>query len=98
MNLYGNKTNQSRFVAVAFAILCASFAAACGERPADNSKNDPSRIRIGLSMDTLKEERWQRDRDQFVERAKELGAEVLVQSADGNDNVQTHQAESLLTQ
>ena len=49
-------------------------------------------------MDTLKEERWQRDRDLFVERAKELGAEVLVQSADSDDNVQTQQSENLLTQ
>src|SRR5437773_3361852 len=36
---------------------------------------------IGLSMDTLKEERWQGDRDLFVTRATELGADVLVQSA-----------------
>lgn len=31
---------------------------------------------IGLSMDTLKEERWQGDRDLFGARANELGAEV----------------------
>lgn len=55
-------------------------------------------IKIGLSMDTLKEERWQRDRDLFVERAKELGAEVLVQSANGNDTLQNAQAENLITQ
>lgn len=55
-------------------------------------------VRIGFSMDTLKEERWQRDRDYFVARAKELGAEVLVQAANGDDAVQTQQAENLLTQ
>jgi D-xylose transport system substrate-binding protein len=49
-------------------------------------------------MDTLKEERWQRDRDLFVARAKELGAEVLVQSANGDDRVQVQQADNLLTQ
>src|SRR5262249_16547942 len=37
-------------------------------------------IRIGFSMDSLQLERWQRDRDLFTARAKELGAEVLVQS------------------
>ena len=36
--------------------------------------------RIGLSLGTLQEERWQRDRGRFVARAAELGAEVLVQS------------------
>src|SRR3982751_2428061 len=56
------------------------------------------KVRIGLSMDTLKEERWQRDRDLFVERAKELGAEVLVQSANGDDKAQVQQSENLLTQ
>lgn len=55
-------------------------------------------IKIGFSMDTLKEERWQKDRDMFVKRAKELGAEVLVQAANGNDNLQLSQSENLLTQ
>lgn len=65
---------------------------------AGGGKSGSGRIRIGLSMDTLKEERWQRDRDLFVARAKELGADVMVQAADGNDKVQVQQAESLLTQ
>lgn len=59
---------------------------------------DAKRVRIGFSMDTLKEERWQRDRDMFVQRAKELGAEVLVQAANGNAAMQVSQAENLLTQ
>ena len=56
------------------------------------------KLKIGLSMDTLKEERWQRDRDLFVAKAKELGAEVAVQAANGNDALQISQAENLLTQ
>lgn len=59
---------------------------------------ETKKIKIGLSMDTLKEERWQRDRDLFVQRAKELGAEVLVQASNGNDTLQNSQAENLLTQ
>ena len=31
-------------------------------------------VLIGLSLDTLKEARWQADRDLFVAKAKELGA------------------------
>ncbi len=49
-------------------------------------------------MDTLKEERWHRDRDLLVQRAGELGAEVLVQAANGNDALQNSQAENMLTQ
>src|ERR1044071_7451417 len=93
------------FVAAAFAAL--SFACTTPQPPANaGNANAPATradkktgaVRIGLSMDTLKEERWQRDRDLFVARAKELGAEVLVQSANGDDRVQTQQADNLLTQ
>jgi len=55
-------------------------------------------ITIGLSMDTLKEERWQRDRDLFTAKAESLGARVLVQAANGDDALQNSQAENLLTQ
>ena len=56
------------------------------------------RIKIGLSLDTLKEERWQRDRDLFLKAAEKLGAEVLVQAANSDDSLQNAQAENLLTQ
>lgn len=56
------------------------------------------KIRIGLSMDTLKEERWQKDRDMFVDYCKKLGAEVLVQSANSDDGLQVSQCENLLSQ
>ncbi len=62
------------------------------------AKNGGNGIKIGLSLDTLKEERWQHDRDLFVARAKELGVEVLVQAANSNDALQNSQAENLLTQ
>src|SRR5262245_42612957 len=98
--MFKNRVEFMRFVALAMVIMVLLLAA-CVEAPPDksnNSKPNSGRVKIGLSMDTLKEERWQRDRDLFVERAKELGAEVLVQSADGDDNVQTQQSENLLTQ
>lgn len=56
------------------------------------------RPRIGLSLDTLKEERWQHDRDIFLARANELDADVIVQSANSDDTRQLHDVESLITQ
>jgi len=53
--------------------------------------------RIGLSLDTLKEGRWQADRDAFVARAKALGAEVLVQAANSDDAKQIADVKALLT-
>ena len=49
-------------------------------------------------MDTLKEERWQRDKDLVEKRAKEIGAELNVQVANGSDSEQIKQAENMLTQ
>jgi D-xylose transport system substrate-binding protein len=63
-----------------------------------SSRGGDQKPKIGLLMDTLKEERWQKDRDYFVERAAELGAEVLVQSANSDDIRQNAQAENMITQ
>ena len=51
------------------------------------------KIKIGLSMDSLRVERWQKDRDIFTAEAEKLGAEVIVQSADGDERRQNEQAE-----
>jgi D-xylose transport system substrate-binding protein len=54
-------------------------------------------VRIGFSMDTLKEERWQRDKALVEQRCKEVGAQCEVLVADGSDATQINQAESFLT-
>jgi D-xylose transport system substrate-binding protein len=54
-------------------------------------------LRIGLLLESVKEERWQHDSEMFKKRVKELGGEVLVQVANGNDQLQNEQAENLLT-
>lgn len=72
----------------------------CSQKAGDGgaSPGAAKPILIGFSMDTLKEERWQRDRDLFVKRAEERGAKVLVQAANSDDALQNAQAENLLTQ
>ncbi len=54
-------------------------------------------IVIGLSLDTLKEARWQADREMFVRRAGELGAKVRVLAANSDDTVQIGDVEKLIT-
>lgn len=58
----------------------------------------PKKVVIGLSLDTVREERWQRDRDEFVRHAESLGAEVRVQVANNDHTRQVAQCENLLTQ
>lgn len=64
----------------------------------ERGKRGGGKPRIGLSLDTLKEERWQRDRDTFVARAEQLGAEVIVLSANSDDVQQIKDCNSLLSQ
>ena len=51
------------------------------------------KIQIGMSFDSFVIERWQRDRDVFVSMAKELGAEVNIQNANGDVEEQIRQIE-----
>lgn len=57
----------------------------------------PEKPVIGLSLDTLKEERWQRDRDNFISEVESLGGSVIVQSANSDDTRQVRDIESLIT-
>jgi D-xylose transport system substrate-binding protein len=68
-----------------------------GRGSATGSAKSGGKPVIGLSMDTLKEERWIADRDLFTEQARSLGAEVQVLSANSDDTRQLRDVESLIT-
>jgi D-xylose transport system substrate-binding protein len=86
---------------IAFALALMLITAACVSAPTDRNANAGAArsgpVRIGFSMDTLKEERWQRDKELVEARARELGCEIDVQVANGDDAVQTKQCDNLLT-
>ena len=54
------------------------------------------KLSIGMCFDSFVIERWQRDRDIFVQTAKELGAEVNVQNANGDVEKQREQIDYLV--
>ncbi|MDF2594803.1 MAG: periplasmic binding protein/LacI transcriptional regulator [Clostridia bacterium] len=60
----------------------------------EETKN--TKIRIGLSVDSFLLERWQREKDIFISKAQELGAEVNVQDANGDIDQQIAQIEYLI--
>ena len=71
-------------------IIC-SFAS-CGNTEAQiQPEEDGGTIEIGFTFDSFIIERWERDRDVFVARAHELGAEVNVQNANGDVEAQISQ-------
>ncbi len=65
-------------------LLSALTACISGEESKNtNDAGENTGVSIGLSIDSLVIERWQRERDLFVSKASELGAEVNVQNANG---------------
>jgi D-xylose transport system substrate-binding protein len=86
----------------AFLLVIALTISGCVSAPKDQGTGGgPSKatgtVRIGFLMDTLKEERWQRDKDLFEAYARERGAEVTTLVSNGSDAEQQKQAENLLT-
>lgn len=81
-------------------ILCLAFlltACAGVEQKEDTAQtHEEEKIQIGMSFDSFVIERWQRDRDVFVSTAKELGAEVNVQNANGDPEEQKRQIDYLI--
>lgn len=88
----------------AFLILTLLFISACVNAPTDQTKNSSAnqttkkdgKIKIGFSMDTLKEH-WVKDKELIEKRASELGAEVMVSVAESNDEKQIKQVDDFLT-
>ena len=55
-------------------------------------------VRIGLSLDSVKIQRWADERDIMVAKAAELGATVTTFSAENDDATQIAQIENLISQ
>src|SRR5699024_4686303 len=96
------KLFKKSILLLVFALIMA-LVIACGQDAEQESKEqggngDSDSIKIGLSVVDLSLERWQHDRDIFIETAEELGAEVIVQSADGDADKQLSQIENMLSQ
>jgi D-xylose transport system substrate-binding protein len=66
-------------------------------KPVSKASSTPA-YRIGLSLDTLKELRWAKDRDFMSQHAQANGATVTTLVADSNDQTQIDQIENLIAQ
>jgi D-xylose transport system substrate-binding protein len=96
-----------RYISVLVGLLLVLMLAACGQDASGGStssgsdskdKGKDDKLKIGLSVSDLTLERWQHDRDFFVAKAEELGAEVVVQSANGDEAKQLSQVQNMLSQ
>lgn len=78
-------------------ISCKKQEKTAASRPDQKASTSASRpLTIGFSIDTLAIERWQRDMDVFINKAKEMGADVIVQNAGNSIEEQNRQLMYLL--
>lgn len=99
------KLNNKFFSVLLLAFI---FAAACVKAPIENSggqtsnstnsAQDPNRkIKIGFSMDTVREERWQRDKTLFEKTCAERNLDCQITVADNRADKQANDVDNLLT-
>lgn len=74
------------------ALVAVVLAVSCSNGPQEK------RTKIGFAMATVKEERWQRDRDAFEAQCKKLNVDCVITVADNSPDRQANDVENLLTQ
>lgn len=82
-------------------IAISAFVFACTNTPQTGNTgtaNTSGKVKIGFAMDTVKEERWQRDRDAFDAHCKKLNVECVITVADNKADKQANDVDNLLTQ
>jgi len=89
--------NTSIWFTVVSLILSVLIGLTLARGKGDTAGKSHKNIVIGLSMDTLKEARWQVDQRIFTERAAQLGATVKVSSSNSDDSIQMRDVNSMIS-
>lgn len=79
-------------VKLIFIIAAAFFVVSCSSGPKEK------KLKIGFAMATVKEERWQRDREAFEAHCKKMNVDCVVTVADNSPDRQANDVDNLLTQ
>lgn len=97
-NEFPHKLSKRKVVPVFLCMMLLSMLMACAAPKQEETaeKADDGKIQVGICFDSYLIERWERDRDVFVSTAKELGAEVNVQNANGDPKEQIDRIEYLI--
>lgn len=64
----------------------------------NNKLIDGEKVIIGFSMDSLKEPIWKKNKESFIKKASELGAEVRIEQANSDDRLQLSQIDKLIAE
>ncbi|MFC5704003.1 D-xylose ABC transporter substrate-binding protein [Cohnella faecalis] len=77
---------------------CSSNNGGQQESSSEAAASGDEKIVVGFLMDTLEEERWQRDKQYMTAEAEANNVEIKIQVANGDDAKQISQAENLINQ
>lgn len=85
------------FLSAAIAVIvCSCASGPVSEGPGDGTATG-RKVKIGFAMATVKEERWQRDRDAFEAHCKRIGVDCEITVADNSSSRQANDVDNLLT-
>lgn len=90
------KGYMKKIVVMTLSLAMLSGCASSSADSANTSSNKEDGIEIGLCFDSFVIERWEKDRDVFVDTASSLGATVNVQNANGDVDKQIEQITYLI--
>lgn len=76
--------------------LVAALAGCSSDEEPSGSGGAQERVRIGFSLPTLSQRRWQFDRRYVEEHARQKGAEVFTEAAQDDDRLQLNQVQNLI--
>jgi D-xylose transport system substrate-binding protein len=88
-------------------VLAASLLFGCGKKDDTQAGGEGTetaqppkeeKIKVGFLLKTMQEERYQRDKKAFTEKAEALGAEVIFDSANNNEQTQLDKFNNMLSQ
>ncbi len=95
----GKKLRLKRLAAlmvISVSVMSMSGCSGKNELPEGPEKED--KIVVGLSLGTLMEDRWIRDRDIFMSKAQQEGIEVIVNNANKDSDLQYRQVQEMIKQ
>jgi D-xylose transport system substrate-binding protein len=89
---------------VLFLLCLASLLISCGGASSNKGNSTPAardpnkKVKIGFAMDTVKEERWQRDHDAFEAHCIKMQVDCVITVANNIADKQANDVDNLLTQ
>ncbi|ROR31894.1 xylose-binding protein [Mobilisporobacter senegalensis] len=89
--------NRRMFQIPLISLLMIAILTGCNKTQTDHvEKKEEEKMLVGFSMATLKEDRWLRDRDIFIAKAKQEGIDVIVKNANNDSNIQLEQVKEMV--